>query len=289
MAILIDEKTRVIVQGITGREGHYHTQLMREYGTSILAGSTPGKGGQEVEGIPVFDTVSEAVEQFPEINASIIFVPARFAADAVLEALDAMLKVIVVITEHIPVHDEMRFVELARMEGIYIVGPNTPGIITPGKCKIGIMPAHVFTSGPIGLISRSGTLTYEVAASLSNAGFGQSTAIGLGGDPIVGMSFIDALELFEQDPKTEAMVLIGEIGGRAEEDAAEYIQEKISKPIIAYIAGRTAPEGKRMGHAGAIVSGTSGTADSKIQALRKAGVTVIDRPIDVDEALQEIL
>lgn len=289
MTILVDKQTRVLVQGITGREGQFHMQAMRAYGTSILAGTTPGKGGQEIEGIPVFDSAAEAIQQYPEINASIIFVPARFAADAAMEALDANLKVIVVITEHIPVHDEMRFIKLARDQAAYVIGPNTPGIITPGQCKLGIMPAHVFKPGRVGLISRSGTLTYEVAASLTEAGFGQSTAIGLGGDPIVGMSFVDALQLFEEDKGTDATVIIGEIGGSAEEEAAEFIKKHISKPVIAYIAGRTAPKGKRMGHAGAIVSGKTGTADSKIKALKTAGVTVIDRPIDVDEALQEIL
>ena len=289
MTILIDKDTKILVQGITGREGHFHTQAMREYGSTILAGTTPGKGGQEIEGIPVFDSVLEAKTQFPELNASIIFVPARFAADAATEALDAGLKVVTVITEHIPVHDEMRFIELARRQNSYVIGPNTPGIISPGQCKLGIMPAHVFKPGRVGLISRSGTLTYEVAASLTEAGFGQSTAIGLGGDPIVGMSFVDALQLFEEDKNTDATVLIGEIGGSAEEEAAEYIKTNISKPVIAYIAGRTAPKGKRMGHAGAIVSGKTGTADGKIKTLRKSGATVIDRPIDVDEALQKIL
>jgi len=289
LTILIDKKTNVIVQGITGREGQFHTKAMQEYGTRILAGSTPGKGGEKVEGIPVFDCVAEAKEMFPEINASIIFVPARFASDAAAEAIDAKIQVIAVISEHIPVHDEMKFIGLARKEGIYVIGPNTPGIITPSKCKLGIMPSHVFKPGRVGLISRSGTLTYEIASNLSEAGFGQSTAIGLGGDPIVGMSFIDALKLFEEDDGTDASVIIGEIGGSAEEEAAEYIKHNISKPVVAYIAGRTAPRGKRMGHAGAIISGNTGTADSKIKALREAGVTVIDRPIDVDEALKKIL
>ncbi|MHA2427395.1 MAG: succinate--CoA ligase subunit alpha [Candidatus Hermodarchaeia archaeon] len=289
MTILIDKDTKILVQGITGREGHFHTQAMLEYGSTVLAGTTPGKGGQTIEGIPVFDSVVEAKQQFPELNASISFVPARFAADAATEALDAGFGVVTVITEHIPVHDEMRFIEVARRQGSYIIGPNTPGIISPGQCKLGIMPAHVFKPGRVGLISRSGTLTYEVAASLTNAGFGQSTAIGLGGDPMVGMSFVDALKLFEEDKNTDATVLIGEIGGSAEEEAAEYIKKHISKPVIAYIAGRTAPKGKRMGHAGAIVSGKTGTADGKIKALRKAGVTVIERPIDVDETLQKIL
>ncbi|MFW9830718.1 MAG: succinate--CoA ligase subunit alpha [Candidatus Thorarchaeota archaeon] len=289
MTILIDKSTRVLVQGITGREGHFHAKAMLEYGTAVVAGTTPGKGGEEVEGIPVFDSVVEAKERFPEINASIIFVPARFAADAAFEALHSGIKVVSVITEHIPVHDEMRFIDLARRQASYVIGPNTPGIITPGECKLGIMPAHVFMPGRIGLISRSGTLTYEVAASLTSAGFGQSTAIGLGGDPIVGMSFVDALKLFEEDEGTDAMVIIGEIGGSAEEEAAAYIKDHIHKPVIAYIAGRTAPKGKRMGHAGAIVSGKTGTADGKIKALRKAGAIVIDRPIDVDEALQKIL
>jgi succinyl-CoA synthetase alpha subunit len=289
MTILVDKTTQVLVQGITGREGQFHAQAMLEYGTKIVAGTTPGKGGQENEGIPVFDSVVEAKKQFPEINASIIFVPARFAADAATEAIDAGLQVVTVITEHIPVHDEMRFIELARRQGSYVIGPNTPGIITPGQCKLGIMPAHVFKPGRVGLISRSGTLTYEVAASLTDAGFGQSTAIGLGGDPIVGMSFVDALKLFEEDKGTDATVIIGEIGGNAEEEAATYIKDHVTKPVIAYIAGRTAPKGKRMGHAGAIVSGKTGTADGKITALRAAGATVIERPIDVDEALQKIL
>lgn len=289
MPILIDKETKVVVQGITGREGQFHAQAMKEYGTTILAGTTPGKGGQEVDGIPVFDSVADAKQEFPALNASIIFVPARFAADAAAEALDAGLRVVTVITEHIPVHSEMCFIELARRQQSYIIGPNTPGIITPGQCKLGIMPAHVFKPGRVGLISRSGTLTYEVAASLTDAGFGQSTAIGLGGDPIVGMSFVDALELFEQDKATDATVLIGEIGGSAEEEAAAYIKDHVTKPVIAYIAGRTAPKGKRMGHAGAIVSGNTGTADGKIKALKKAGATVIDRPIDVDETLQKIL
>lgn len=289
MTILVDEKTTVLVQGITGREGQFHTQAMREYGTKIVTGTSPGKGGQEVDGLPVFDTVAEAKKAFPDISASIIFVPARFASDAIYEALAAKLEVIVAITEHIPVHDEVRFVQLARRQGAYIVGPNTPGIISPGKCKLGIMPGHVFKPGKVGLISRSGTLTYEVAASLTAAGFGQSTALGLGGDPIVGMSFIDALDLFEEDKTTDAVVMIGEIGGSAEEEAAAHIKENISKPVIAYIAGRTAPPGKRMGHAGAIISGKAGTAESKMQALRKAGAVVIERPVDVDEALQKIL
>jgi succinyl-CoA synthetase alpha subunit len=289
MTVLVGKNTSVLVQGITGREGQFHTQAMHEYGTRILAGTSPGKGGTQEQAIPVFDSVLEAKEQFPAIDASIIFVPARFAPDAVYEALDAKLKVIVVITEHIALHDEMRFVELARRQGSHIIGPNTPGIITPGQCKLGIMPSHVFKPGRIGLASRSGTLTYEMAASLTKGGFGQSTAIGLGGDPIVGMSFVDALELFEHDKDTDAVVLIGEIGGSAEEEAAQYIKTHVSKPVIAYIAGRTAPPGKRMGHAGAIISGKTGTADSKISALRDAGVTVIDRPIDVDEALRKRL
>jgi len=289
MPILVDGNTRVIVQGITGREGQFHTKAMLAYGTKILAGTTPGKGGQDVEGVPVFDSITEAKERFPDLNASIIFVPAPFAADAVLEALEAQLGIVVVITEHIPLHDEMRFVEIARRRGVHIVGPNTPGVITPGQCKLGIMPGHVFHPGRIGLISRSGTLTYEIAANLTAAGFGQSTAIGLGGDPVVGMSFVDALKLFEEDEGTDATVLIGEIGGSAEEEAADYIKRHVSKPVVAYIAGRTAPKGKRMGHAGAIISGRTGTAESKINALRDAGVTVIDRPIEVADALKEAL
>lgn len=288
MAILINENTKVVVQGITGFQGQFHTKSMLEYGTKVVAGVTPGKGGEEVHGIPVYDTIAEAREQH-EANASICFVPGPFAKGALLEALDHNLNPISMITEHIPVHDTMGVVKMARDQGISIVGPNTPGIISPGKCKLGIMPSHVFKEGVVGLISRSGTLTYEIAANISEAGYGQSTCIGLGGDPITGLNFIDLLELFEKDDETKGIVLIGEIGGKSEEDAAEYIKESVSKPVVAYIAGRTAPPGKRMGHAGAIISGGMGTAESKINALNEAGVKVAQFPHEVPVLLKEML
>ena len=288
MVVLVDERTSVIVQGITGRQGRLHTKLMLEYGTKIVAGVTPGKGGQEVHGIPVYDTVREALENH-EANASIIFVPAPFALDAAMEAISNGLNPVVVITEGIPVHDTMKMVQVARTKGVNIVGPNTPGVISPGKCKLGIMPGYVFKPGSIGLVSRSGTLTYEIAQSLTDAGFGQSTAIGIGGDPITGLSFVDVLKMFEEDRDTKAIVLIGEIGGTAEEEAAKWIKEHCSKPVFAYIAGRTAPPGKRMGHAGAIISGSSGTAASKVEALRKAGVVVAETPWELGNLVKESL
>jgi len=288
VVVLVDERTSVIVQGITGRQGRLHTKLMLEYGTKIVAGVTPGKGGQEVHGIPVYDTVREALENH-EANASIIFVPAPFALDAAMEAISNGLNPVVVITEGIPVHDTMKMVQVARTKGVNIVGPNTPGVISPGKCKLGIMPGYVFKPGSIGLVSRSGTLTYEIAQSLTDAGFGQSTAIGIGGDPITGLSFVDVLKMFEEDRDTKAIVLIGEIGGTAEEEAAKWIKEHCSKPVFAYIAGRTAPPGKRMGHAGAIISGSSGTAASKVEALRKAGVVVAETPWELGNLVKESL
>lgn len=287
MAIIIDDKTKIVVQGITGGQGKFHTRTMREYGTEIVAGVTPGKGGIEVEGIKVYDAIEEAQEAVGgAITASIIFVPAPFAKDAALEAISANLNPVVIITEHIPVHDSMRMMALAHEKNIDVVGPNTPGIISAGMCKMGVMPSHVFERGEIGVVSRSGTLTYEIVDDLSKAGLGQSTAIGLGGDPVVGLSFIEVLDKFENDPETKGIVLIGEIGGNAEESAAAHIKTKISKPIVAYIAGRTAPKGKTMGHAGAIVSGSSGTADSKIEALKDAGVEIAKRPIDIPELLK---
>ncbi len=288
MAILVNENTKAIVQGITGFQGQFHTQRMLEYGTKIVAGVTPGKGGEVVHGVPVYDTIAEVLEQH-EANASICFVPGAFAKGALLEALDHNLNPISMITEHIPVHDTMTVVKAARDQSINIVGPNTPGVISPGKCKLGIMPSHVFKEGVIGLISRSGTLTYEIAANITEAGLGQSTCIGLGGDPITGLNFIDLLELFENDNETKAIVLIGEIGGRSEEDAAEYIKKSVSKPVVAYIAGRTAPPGKRMGHAGAIISGGMGTAESKISALNDAGVTVAEFPHETSTLIKEML
>jgi succinyl-CoA synthetase alpha subunit len=285
MAILVGTHTKAIVQNITGSQGTFHAKRMLEYGTKIVGGVTPGKGGAQVEGVPVFDTIEEAVAK-TGANASIIFVPAPFARDAVLEAISHNLNPIVVITEGIPVKDSMAIVAAAKAKGCAVVGPNTPGVITPGECKLGIMPSHVFKKGEVGLASRSGTLTYEIAASLTRANLGQSTCLGLGGDPIVGLSFVDVLEMFRKDPQTESVALIGEIGGNAEELAAQYIREsKYPKPVAAYVAGRSAPPGKRMGHAGAIIMGKSGTAESKLEALKAAGVRVALKPGEVAKLL----
>jgi len=286
MAILIGKNTTAIVQGITGSQGSYHTKLMLEYGTKIVAGVTPGKGGTEVHGIPVFDTVEEATSRF-NANASIIFVPAPSAKDATLENIAAGFNPVVVITEGLPVKDEIQIMEVARLKGTTIIGPNTPGIITPGECKLGIMPGHIFKQGKVGLVSRSGTLTYEIAASLTAAGLGQSTCLGVGGDPVVGLSFVDVLEMFRKDPGTEAIAMIGEIGGNAEEMAAEYIKNtKYPKPIAAYVAGRAAPPGKRMGHAGAIIMGRSGTAETKIDTLKDARVKLALKPGEIAKLLK---
>ncbi|MGY5853156.1 MAG: succinate--CoA ligase subunit alpha [Candidatus Thorarchaeota archaeon] len=289
MAILVDKDTKVIIQGITGGQGTFHSAAMLEYGTKIVAGVTPGKGGQEVNGIPVVDSVIEAKRVY-NATASIIFVPAPFAGDAALEAIAADLNPVVVITEHVPVQDEIRVIDAAKRKGITVIGPNTPGIITPGaKQKLGIMPGHVFSDGKVGLMSRSGTLTYEIAAGMTNAGIGISTAIGLGGDPCVGLTTIEAVKLFEQDKDTKALVLVGEIGGDAEERAAAYIKDNVDIPAIAFIAGRTAPPGKRMGHAGAIISGSSGTAAAKIKAFNDAGISVAEKPSDIAKLLREVL
>ena len=286
MAILVRKGTNAIVQGITGSQGAFHTQLMLEYGTKIVAGVTPGKGGSSMHGIPVFDTVKETTDHF-KVDASIIFVPAPFAKDAALEAISANLNPVIIITEGIPVKDEIQVMEYAKLKGTTIIGPNTPGIITPTECKLGIMPGHIFKPGKIGLISRSGTLTYEIAASLTNAGLGQSTCLGIGGDPVVGLSFVDVLELFRKDPETAAIAMIGEIGGNAEETAAEYIATtKYPKPIASYIAGRAAPPGKKMGHAGAIIMGKSGTAETKIDALRNAGAQIALKPSEIAKLLR---
>ena len=286
MAILIGNNTTALVQGITGSQGSYHTKLMLEYGTKIVAGVTPGKGGTEVHGVPVFDTVEEATSRF-NANASIIFVPAPSAKDAILENIAAGFNPVVVITEGLPVKDEIQIMEVARLKGITIIGPNTPGIITPSECKLGIMPGHIFKQGKVGLVSRSGTLTYEIAASLTAAGLGQSTCLGVGGDPVVGLSFVDVLEMFRKDPGTEAIAMIWEIGGNAEEMAAEYIKNtKYPKPIAAYVAGRAAPPGKRMGHAGAIIMGRSGTAETKIEALKDAGVNLALKPGEIAKLLK---
>jgi succinyl-CoA synthetase alpha subunit len=274
MSILVDDKTRVVVQGITGREGTFHTEQMLDYGTVIAAGVTPGKGGQNVEGVPVFNTVKEAVEK-EGVNVSCIFVPPPFAADAILDASSADLGVIACITEGIPTLDMVKVASFLKNKETVLIGPNCPGIISPGKTKIGIMPGPIHKPGPIGVISRSGTLTYEVVDQLTKVGLGQSTCIGIGGDPIVGTTFIDLLKRFKQDPETEGVVLIGEIGGSAEEEAAEYIGREFEKPVIAFIAGQTAPPGKRMGHAGAIISGGKGKAEDKIKALESAGISVV--------------
>ncbi len=281
MGIIINADTKAIVQGITGKQGSYHTKLMLDYGTKIVAGVVPGKGGTIANGVPVYDTVKETIEAHSP-NASIIFVPVPFAQDAVLEAIANKIKTIVVVTEHLPIKDAINIMAYANRSQVTIIGPNTSGIMAPGECKLGIMPANIFKPGSIGVISRSGTLTYEIAAGLTAKGLGQSTCVGVGGDPIVGLNFIEALELFKENPNTKAIVLIGEIGGNMEELTAEYIiQERYPKPIVAYVAGRFAPSGKRMGHAGAIIMGKQGTAQSKIEALINAGVKVAEKPSDV--------
>jgi len=286
MAILVGRKTKAIVWGITGSQGQFHTKLMLEYGTKVVAGVTPGRGGQEVHKVAVFDTAREALEKV-DANASIIFVPAPYAKDATLEAIAANLNPIIVITEGIPVKDEILIMEIAKQKGTTIIGPNTPGIITPAQCKLGIMPSHIFKPGKVGLVSRSGTLTYEIAASLTKAGLGQSTCLGVGGDPVVGMSFVDVFKMFRKDPATKAIAMIGEIGGNAEEMAAEYVSKtKYPKPIVAYIAGRGAPPGKRMGHAGAIITGKAGTAETKIDALRAAGVKIALKPGEIAKLIK---
>jgi succinyl-CoA synthetase alpha subunit len=288
MGIIIDDNTRAIVQGITGKQGNLHAKLMLEYGTKIVAGVTPGKGQTEIHGVPVYDTVEEATEKHSP-NASIIFVPASSALDAALEAIDNQIKTVVIITEHVPIKDSVELMAQAARKNAIIIGPNTPGVITPSKCKLGIMPSQIFKPGTVGIVSRSGTLTYEIAASLTKQQLGQSTCLGIGGDPVTGLSFIEALEMFEADPQTKAVVLIGEIGGKSEELAAEYIaEENYPKPVVAYIAGRTAPPEKRMGHAGAIITGNCGTAKSKIEALEKAGVKVAARPSEVPTILSRI-
>jgi len=289
MVVLVDKDTRVVVQGITGSQGTFHSEAMLKYGTKIVGGVTPGKRGEEVHGIPVYDSVREAREE-QDANACVIFVPAPFAGDAALEAIAADLNPVVVITEHVPVIDEMRLIHAAKRKGITVIGPNTPGIITPNaKQKLGIMPGHVFSDGRVGLMSRSGTLTYEIAAGMTDAGIGISTAIGLGGDPCVGLTTIEAVKMFNDDSDTDALVLVGEIGGDAEERAAEYIRRHVEKPAVAFIAGRTAPPGKRMGHAGAIISGSTGTAAAKIEAFNVAGVPVAEKPSDVARFLKEVL
>lgn len=285
MAILINEHTRVLVQGVTGYQGEFHTRRMLEFGTKVVAGTSPGKGGQNVADVPVFDTVEEAVQE-TGATASCIFVPARGARDAALEAIASHLNPVVVITEHIPVHDAIAVVAAARAAGVYVVGPNGPGLASPGKCKIGIMPNHLFKTGPVGLVSRSGTLTYEIVNHLSRNGIGQSTCVGIGGDPLNGTSFIDCLRAFQDDDGTDSIVILGEIGGVDEQNAAAFVQEYVTKPVIGFIAGQTAPPGRRMGHAGAIISGSSGTAVEKIAAFEAAGIGVMKRPADVVELVK---
>jgi succinyl-CoA synthetase alpha subunit len=288
MSILVNKQTRVICQGITGKAGAFHTKGCKEYGTQMVGGVTPGKAGETVEGLPVFDTVVEAVEK-TGANATMIFVPAAFTADAILEALDAGIKVICAITEGVPVLDMVRVYKLVRHSDAVLIGPNCPGVITPGECKIGIMPGYIHKRGKVGIMSRSGTLTYEAVWQTSNLGLGQSTCIGLGGDPIVGTNFIDLFERFEKDPQTEAILMIGEIGGTAEEEAAAYVKQHVTKPVAAFIAGRTAPPGRRMGHAGAIISGGKGTAAEKVAALEAAGIEVAASPADMGQAVQRAI
>ena len=288
MAVLVDKNTRLIVQGITGKEGTFHTLQMVEYGTNVVGGVTPGKGGTTHEGIPVFNTVAQAVRE-TGANASVIYVPPAFAADAVMEAADAGIPVVVCITEGIPVADMVKTKEFLRDRSTRLIGPNCPGIISPGKCKIGIMPGHIHKEGRIGVVSRSGTLTYEAVGQLTALGLGQSSAIGIGGDPIIGTTHTDALRLFQGDDETDAIVMIGEIGGTAEEDAAAFAKENVTKPIVAFIAGQTAPPGRRMGHAGAIISGGKGTAAEKMQALESAGIRVVKSPADIGQAIADAI
>ncbi|ACF15129.1 succinyl-CoA synthetase, alpha subunit [Chloroherpeton thalassium ATCC 35110] len=297
MSVLVNKDTRLVVQGITGGEGTFHTSQMLEYGTNVVAGVTPGKGGMQYNGnekdpfireVPIFNTVKDAVKK-AEANTSVIFVPAAFAGDAIMEAAEAGIKVIICITEGIPVNDMMKAYFFVKEKGAVLVGPNCPGVITPGEAKIGIMPGFIHKPGSIGVISRSGTLTYEAVNQLTQVGLGQSTCIGIGGDPIIGTKFLDAVKLFAKDPDTEGLVVIGEIGGNAEEEAAAYIKRNYKKPVVGFIAGRTAPPGRRMGHAGAIVSGGKGTAEDKLAAMRSAGIYVVENPADIGETMLKAL
>ena len=285
--ILLDENTKCLVQGITGKQGSFHTEQMLNYDTCIQAGVTPGKGGQDFLGVPIFNSIEEATEE-TDVNASIIFVPAKFAKDAAFESI-RHLDLVVIISEHIPVHDSLDIMAYANQMDTTVIGPNTPGVISPGVGKLGIMPTHIFKEGNVGLISRSGTLTYEIASELTRAGIGQSTCVGIGGDPVIGTNYIDILKRFEEDDGTDSVVLIGEIGGNAEEKAAEYIKNEMTKPVVSYIAGRTAPPGKRMGHAGAIIQGNTGTVASKTEALNDAGVEVAKKPSENVDLLQKEL
>ena len=286
MSVLVDKNTRLIVQGITGREGSFHTQQMLDYGTKVVGGVTPGKGGSEHLGVPVFNTVADAVKA-TRANATVIFVPPPFAADAILEAMDAGLPLVICITEGVPTLDMVRVAAALKNSRTRLIGPNCPGIISPGKCKIGIMPGSIHKQGHVGVVSRSGTLTYEAVDQLTHLGIGQSTCIGIGGDPIIGTTFLDAIQMFDADPDTHAIVMIGEIGGNAEETAAAYIGANVKKPVVGFIAGQTAPPGRRMGHAGAIISGGSGAAPDKIRAMEAAGITVCSSPAQIGEKIQE--
>jgi succinyl-CoA synthetase alpha subunit len=288
MSILVDNKTRLVVQGMTGREGTFHALACRDYGTTVVAGVTPGKGGSRHEGVPVLDTVREAVAK-EGANAALIFVPPAFAADAILEAIDAAVPLVVCITEGIPTLDMVRVARLLRGSGTRLIGPNCPGIISPGKAKVGIMPGHIHKRGKVGVVSRSGTLTYEAVGQLTRLGLGQSTCVGIGGDPVIGTTFVDCLSLFEEDPATHAILMIGEIGGTAEEEAAAFVKRHVSKPVVGYIAGQTAPPGRRMGHAGAIISGGKGTAAEKVTALRRAGIAVVKSPSEMGAAVKKAL
>lgn len=288
MSVLINKDTKVIVQGITGSTARFHTQQMLEYGTKIVGGVTPGKGGQEVEGVPVFNTVSEAVKH-TGANASVIYVAAPFAADAILEAVDAELDLVICITEHIPVLDMVKVKRYMEGKKTRLIGPNCPGVISPDECKIGIMPGYIHTKGHVGVVSRSGTLTYEAVHQLTQAGLGQSSAVGIGGDPVNGTNFIDVLKAFNEDPETYAVIMIGEIGGTAEEEAAQWVKENMTKPVVGFIGGRTAPAGKRMGHAGAIISGGKGTADEKIRVMNECGIKVAETPSVMGETLISVL
>ena len=288
MSVLIDNNTKLLVQGITGSQGMLHTRGCRDYGTNVVSGVTPGKGGQDFEGVPIYNTVQDAVKA-TGANASMILVPPPFAADAIMEAADAEIPLIVAITEGVPVLDMVSAVSFVYQKGSRLIGPNCPGIITPGQIKIGIMPGSIHKTGPVGVVSRSGTLTYEAVGQLTRVGLGQSTCIGIGGDPVNGTNFIDCLKLFQEDPQTEAIVMIGEIGGDAEEQAAAYAKENVSKPIVSFIAGQTAPPGRRMGHAGAIISGGRGTAAEKMRALQEAGIHVVKTPAEIGEKMLEAL
>jgi succinyl-CoA synthetase alpha subunit len=289
MSILVDKETRLCVSGITGREGTFHALNNKRYGTNVVSGVTPGKAGQQVDGIPVFNTFHQAVEE-TEANTAMVFVPARFAGDSILEAAEAGIRTIITITEGIPAHDELRMcAHLAHLNGVRLIGPNCPGVLSPGKANVGIIPAAFFKEGNVGVVSRSGTLTYQIGNELAQRGFGNSSIVGIGGDPVPGSSFIDVIELFEADPETKLIVMSGEIGGSAEEEAAAFIADNVSKPVVAYIAGFTAPPGKTMGHAGAIVSGSQGTAHAKAEALEAAGVRVGRTPTEVSEIVVEIL